>query len=198
MYLQTILKKSRSELVRKVYEVQKMISTKNDWFQLVEENRRDLEINKSDEEIETMSKERFKLIVNKSVEKKAIEYLNNLALKHEKAKPLIKEKLTTEKYFLDPNFTKSEIELLFALRTRMVRDIKNNFPHMYNNNMACEICKVQICSQEHLLKCVELQKHLKIPEDVEYLDIFRNTEKQLKIVKIIKQVLRVREILKCK
>ena len=69
---------------------------------------------------------------------------------------------------------------------------------MYNNNMACEICKVQICSQEHLLKCVELQKHVTIPEDVEYLDIFRNTEKQLKIVKLNKQVLRIREILKCK
>ena len=109
MYLQTILKKSKTELVRKVYEVQKMISTKNDWFQLVEENRRDLKINKSDEEIETMSKERFKLIVNKSVEKKAMEYLNNLALKHEKAKPLVKGKLTREKYFLDPNFTKVKL-----------------------------------------------------------------------------------------
>ena len=115
-----------------------------------------------------------------------------------KSKPLIKDKLTTEKYFVDPNFTKSETELLFALRTRMVRDIKNNFPHMNNNNMACEICKVQICSQEHLFKCVELRKHVNIPEDVEYSDIFRNTEKQLKVVKIMKQVLRVREILKNK
>ena len=196
MYLQTILKKPKSEQVRKVYEVQKMMYTKGDWFQLVEENKRDLKIEKSDEEIGSMSKERFRFIVNKSVEKKAMEYLNNLALKHQKSKPLIKEKLMMEKYFLDPNFTKSEIELLFALRTRMVRDIKNNFPQMHNNNMACEICKLQICSQEHLLKCVELRKHVKIPEDVEYLDIFRDTEKQLKIVKIIKQVLRVREILK--
>ena len=157
MYLQTILKKPKSEQVRKVYEVQKMMYTKGDWFQLVEENKRDLKIEKSDQEIGSMSKERFRFIVNKSVEKKAMEYLNNLALKHQKSKPLIKEKLMMEKYFLNPNFTKSEIELLFALRTRMVRDIKNNFPQMYNNNMACEICKLQICSQEHLLKCVELR-----------------------------------------
>ena len=57
MYLQTILKKPKSEQVRKVYEVQKMMYTKGDWFQLVEENKRDLKIEKSDEEIESMSKE---------------------------------------------------------------------------------------------------------------------------------------------
>lgn len=58
--------------------------------------------------------------------------------------------------------------------------------------MACEICKVQICAQEICLKCAELRKHVIIPEDAKQSEIFRNTEKQLLIMK---QVLRIREIL---
>ena len=82
MYLYTILRKSKTELIRKVYVVQKEIKTKNDWYNIVQDNKIYLEISQSDEEISKMSKEKFKLIVSKSVEKKAVEYLNNIAVKH--------------------------------------------------------------------------------------------------------------------
>ena len=117
---------------------------------------------------------------------------------HDKSKPLIKQELCIEKYFLDPNFSKSDVELLFAFRTSMVRDIKNNFPQMYKNNIACDICKVHVCSHQHLLQCTELRKHVNVPDDIEYGDLFKNTEKQLKIVKIMKKLLWAREIIKCK
>ena len=38
---------------------------------------------------------------------------------------------------------------------------------------------------------------VEIPEEVEYQDIFKSVDKQLMIVKIFKQLLRAREILKC-
>ena len=42
----------------------------------------------------------------------------------------------------------------------------------------------------------ELKKRVKIPTDVQYSDIYsRNSEKQLKIVKLMKQLLRTREML---
>ena len=198
LFLQTILKRSKSELTRNVYEVQKMIPAKHDWSQLVMQNKKDLNIQYLDEEIQAMSTDKFKLIVTKSVEKEAMNYLNSLALKHDKSKALIKQKLCIEKYFLDPNFSKSDVELLFAFRTSMVRDIKNNFPQMYKNNIACDICKVHVCSQQHLLQCTELRKHVNVPDDIEYGDLFKNTEKQLKIIKIMKKLLRAREIIKCK
>ena len=197
MYLFNILRKPKSELIRKVYDVQKTIKTKNDWYNIVQENKIYLEISQSDEEIGKMSKERFKLIVRKSVEKKAVEYLNNIACKHSKSKELIKNKLSREGYLKDQRFSKSESELLFAIRTRMVLDIKRNFPTQYNNNFACDLCQVQVDCQEHLLSCVELRKYVNVPVEVNYSDIYGNTDKQLKIVKLFKQLLRTREILKC-
>ena len=45
---------------------------------------------------------------------------------------------------------RSEIELLFALRTRTVRDIKANFPTQYGSILTCELCQVAVCCQKHL------------------------------------------------
>ena len=78
----------------------------------------------------------------------------------------------------------------------MVLDIKRNFPTQYNNNFACDLCQVQVDCHEHLLSCVELIKHVNVPVEVNYSDIFGNTDKQLKTVKIFKQFLRIREVLK--
>ena len=49
--------------------------------------------------------------------------------------------------------------------------------------------------QEHLLSCVKLRQHVDIPRDAHYSDLFKETEKQLKIVKLLKQLLQTREIL---
>ena len=113
---------------------------------------------------------------------------------------LVKIVLAKENYLADKRFTKSECELLFALRTRMVTGIKTNFSSQYGNNLTCQLCSGNSDSdyqdsQEHLLSCVTLSKHVQVPTDIEYEDIYRSVEKQLKIVKVFKQILRVREML---
>ena len=80
------------------------------------------------------------------------------------------------------------------MRTRMI-NLKKNFPSLYKDNISCTLCKVQVECQEHLLKCNELKKHVNIPENVQYEDLFKNTEKQLKLVKVYKMLLRKRELL---
>ena len=79
MYLHNILTKPKSELISKVYEVQKSVFTKNDWYNLVKENRNELGIPLTDEEISVMSKDRFKSIVNKAVNAFALDHFNKLA-----------------------------------------------------------------------------------------------------------------------
>jgi hypothetical protein len=96
----------------------------------------------------------------------------------------------------DKRFSRSEIELLFALRTEMVPDIKKNFSSQYGSDLLCELCSLHTDCQENLLSCVKLSSQVEIPCDVEYADIFKNTDKQLRIVKIFKKLLRAREILK--
>ena len=40
----------------------------------------------------------------------------------------------------------------FSLRTRML-DLKGNFSNKTGLDIACRVCKVQVESQEHILKC---------------------------------------------
>ena len=100
-----------------------------------------------------------------------------------------------ENYLDRQKFSKSECELLFALRTRMIPGIKANFSSQYENNLACELCSAHPDSQESLLSCDILRKHIQVPDNIEYEDLFRSVEKQLAIVKVYKQLLREREIL---
>ena len=198
MYLHNILTKPKTELINKVYEVQKAVFTNKDWFNLVKGNRTELGISLTDEQISVMSKDRYKAVVSKAVDSAALGYLNELAAKSDssKSRQLSKSKLIREKYLDDKRFSRSEIELLFALRTEMVPEIKKNFSSQYGSDLLCELCSLHTDCQENLLSCVKLTSQVEIPCDVEYADIFKNTDKQLRIVKIFKKLLRAREILK--
>ena len=144
-----------------------------------------------------MSKHKFKSIVTTSVEKATMVYLNKIASTHSKSEGLKKVRLKREEYFEDSRFTKSETELLFAFRTRMVRGIKENFPSQFGKSFTCDLCQIAVCRQEHLLSCATLKKHIDIPDEVSYSDLFSTTNKQLKIIRILKALLRKREILLC-
>ena len=74
-------------------------------------------------------------------------------------------------------------------------DVKNNFSNKYGTDIACRLCKVQVECQEHLLKCEVLKTKVDVPSHVVYEDIFNHVDKQLEAVKILKQLLREREII---
>ena len=196
MYLHHVLTRPKHELVSKVYEVQKQIETKNDWYNIVQDNKKELEITMSDEDISNLSEEKFRSMVNRAVDAEALEHLNRIASGHSKSEDLVKSILKSEDYFTNSDFSKSEIELLFALRTRTVPDIKANFPSQHNNNLVCDLCQVAIDCQEHLLTCSKLRQHVDVSSTIKYADVFKETTKQLKVVKVIKKLLRMREILK--
>ena len=107
----------------------------------------------------------------------------------------MKPNLVREKYLEDPRFSKSDVELLFALRSRMI-DVKSNFSNKYGDDLACRTCNVNVVieSQEHILKCDGLEDKLEKGK-VEYTDIFKSVDKQLEIVRVYKKQLRKREIL---
>ena len=119
--------------------------------------------------------------MNNAIEHRVLHYLNTLEGGHSKSEKLAKKKLRPEEYFVDSRFSRSDVELLLALRTRMVRTIKSNFPAQNKNDIACQICHVQVDCQQHLPSCIEPSKHATVPIDMKYKDIFGNTEKQLSI-----------------
>ena len=99
MFLHNILNWPGHEIVRKVYNVQKQITTKNDWYNLVQENKTELKITLSDEEISKISEEKFRSIVTRAVDIEALEYLNSIASGHSKAEDLVKTRRIREEYF---------------------------------------------------------------------------------------------------
>ena len=59
-------------------------------------------------------------------------------------------------------------------------------------------CKNEDETQEHILKCHELKKYLTqlqtdLVSEVQYSDIFADSSKQLKVTKVFKTLLRIRE-----
>ena len=90
MYLWNILKQNKNELIRKVFNVQKLVQTKGDWFQMINKEREKYDITESDEEISKMSKYRFKRIVDKKVNSFAFLYLKEKASTHEKSLKILK------------------------------------------------------------------------------------------------------------
>ena len=137
--------------------------------------------------------EKFKTIVNKRIEENAIAYLKQLAGKHSKTACIAKEKFGRKEYLTDTRFSKEDIQLLFALRTKMV-DVKSNFEHLYEDeNFICRICldENSFEDENHLLECENLNDE---KFEIKFSDVYSTVDKQLAAVKIFKKILRRRKV----
>ena len=179
-----------------MFDTQKLIPTKGDWVETLDKERKELKLVVSDGDISNMMKDRFNTLITKAIEQRALDKLNETANDptRSKSRKLVKQRFECESYFHDEAFHKSDIELLFALRTRMI-NVKKNFSSLHKDDISCRVCHVQVECQEHLLKCHVLKEQVDIPHDVEYNDIFKDAKKQLKVVRVIKTILRKREVL---
>ena len=192
MYLWQILTRNDGELIHKVYSVQRLQTTRGDWFQIINEVKEKLAIEKSDEEISSMKKETFKAYMDKKTHVAAFEYLKKMSRKHSKSEfTWSKSVFEQEKYLSDARFSKQEIQLLFRLRTRMT-DVKSNFRNQYQNNMDCQTCKETCIEDEnHLLVCENLKDEESVKTN--FSKVYGSIEDQLQIVKVFKKILRKRE-----
>ena len=77
MYLWHVLSRDESELIKRIYETQKITSNAGDWFKLVEADKLELGITLTDEEIQGISKNVFKTFVKKRVKSNHLKYLNH-------------------------------------------------------------------------------------------------------------------------
>ena len=175
MFLWTILSRNKDDLVRKVYEVQKVKKRKNDWYALIEQEKQKYDVSVTDDEIGMMSKYKFKMLVQKRVESVAFQDLKERASQHSKS--------------AGNNFTKEDIKLLFQLRCRMV-EVKSNFRSFHGGDLSCRTCDTGLVEDEdHLLKCKNLQIDDQ-PQNVKYSDVFGSIEHQRRAVRLFKAILK--------
>ena len=132
-----------------------------------------------------MSKNKFKKIVQEKIQKFANKYLHDLAKTHTKSAKIENKKFVRQLYFADRRFSREDIQLLFALRTRTI-NVKHNFKSQYEN-MNCRICKVEnsLEDEEHILHCGAFDEYT---GDIMFNDVYGNIDKQFEAVKIYKKV----------
>ena len=191
MYLWHLLHRDTNELIRKVYQAQKCQYNPGDWFCIVSEERKKYDILESDDEIASMTKQKFKSIVEEKIGKAALKYLQELKKKHSKSRNIPSDKIEVKQYFSDRRFSKEEVQLLFTLRTKML-DVKQNFKSQFKN-LQCRICedKNSIEDEDHILKCVKFNDN---EDNISFSDVYGNTDDQLKAVKIFKKIMRRRQV----
>ena len=88
MYLHSILQKKEDELVRKVYEAQKADPLPGDFIELLKEDKESIGIELTENEIQMMSKMKFKKYVKEKIERAAFRYLLDRKQKHSKMRYL--------------------------------------------------------------------------------------------------------------
>ena len=84
MYLWNTLRRDESELTHRVYQTQSIENSVGDWVRMVEEDKKELEIEMTNSEIQGVSEDVFKSYVKKKVKINHLKYLNTLKKKHSK------------------------------------------------------------------------------------------------------------------
>ena len=198
MYLWHILNRNNSELIRRIYEAQKLSNNTGDWIKLVEADKKELEIDMKDEEIQNVSKDKFKEYVTKKAKMHQLHFLASLKRKHSKSEFLNCTEFKTAEYLKDPVFNTKQKQLLFKLRSRTL-DVKQNFPGQHRD-LWCRSCGLFPESQSHLLQCPQLVSRVSYlvgkTSILDENDIYKDITKQQIIVNIYSDLLEVRENLK--
>ena len=195
MYLWHILSRNKNELIYRIYQTQKIGSSMGDWVRMIEADKKELNIDMTDEEIQGVPKETFKTFVKKKAKINFIKHLNTLKAQHSKSKFLECTDIKTAEYLTSNSLTTRKKQLLFRLRSRTL-DVKKNFGGNPEDTL-CISCGLFEETQSHLLQCPPLVKNLnylreeksKIYENMIYGDIAQ----QIKIVNIYSDIIHERE-----
>ena len=137
MYLYHILHRSKNELIRKVYEAQKIDTVNDDWVQTVEKDMKELNIDIKD--LNNLKKGKFKKKLKGKIVEFSFKYLKNIAKSQSKASLVSYKKLQVQNYLVSSKFSNKQKMILTGLRTRMI-DVKDNFKNKYQSNLNCDLC----------------------------------------------------------
>ena len=167
--------------------------TQHDWVSTILEELNELEIDLELEEIELLSKEKFKSIVNEKVEAKAFEYLINKKDERKsdnaKGKYLVNEQLEMAEYLTPMEEDLSISEKKWLLKCR-IEDIQISDTRKWNNeNEPCMHCPQHELDNTQLMNCQYLLGKNQILTYIpRYMDIFNGSvQEQVYASRILKE-----------
>ena len=196
-YLHTILKKDSEEIVREVFEAQKVDPSPGDFYPMVANDCELIGLNLTHSEITKMEKEKFKHIVKAKIRAAAFKYLKEIQQTHSKVKDIEYFNNELSPYLRSPLFNKDDTQLLYALRTRTVSGIRKDSSSMYSD-LTCPLGCGSPDTLPHIITCSVLMSHLKsqslASSDIRHEDIFsKDIVRQKQVTELYTQLLEIRE-----
>jgi hypothetical protein len=189
MYFHYLLNEEENSLVNQFLRIQMENPSKADWINQVKDDLKILDVALSPEDIEKLSKDQFRKVLQDRIDVKALEYLNCLKAKHSKVLHIQHHSLQLQPYFSPENVGDVQLsKFLFQARSRML-DLRGNFKQKYRkNDWNCELGCMKEETQEHLLTCEQLSDSaVSIQQVPKYGDLFSNQlGRQLKVASILR------------
>ena len=188
MFLHYILNEESNSLIYRFFQSQFKNKTKKDWVTTVLDDLEHLDLKYlTMETIKKMKKTSFKKLIKQKTFQKTFENFEKIKSSHSKVVNVEHCDIIMQKY-LQPNtskMTKEDAQLIFKLRCRMT-EAKVNLKGKYDD-LECGACGLEEESQQHIIKCKELNKN-RSKEEVEYSKIFNGTViEKLKIAKMFQE-----------
>ena len=177
-YLHNVIRRDSTELVARVYNVQKQQPSKGDWCSMVKENMELIKLNMSESEIKETGQAKFKSIVKKLVKIAAFQTLHEKKLKHSKIKQIEHKEFKMQKYFESEALTAEQASTLLNLRGQSINGIKMCFPSSFQNDKMCKLgCQTED-NIEHVFECEKITSGRK----VNYSAVFASFDQQKEAV----------------
>ena len=199
-FLQYILKEDGNTLIHSFLVAQMENTLRGDWWELIQQDIADLQMDLSLSEIKMMSQESFKEKVKAHINEAAFKWLKNEQQSLRKIQDLKYSSLSIQNYLKSEYLSVQQRKFLSHLRGKMIK-VRKNYSKMYES-LFCPLCSSKGYlleeNQKHLLDCVSLSNNSELDTGTNYSDIFSDIpEKYENITVLLQQKLRLRDKLLC-
>ena len=194
IYHHHILAQESNELIRRIYEKQKVNYSKGDWIMILKEDFEFIGEELNEEFIKSTPKNVYKQLIKKKVRIAAFtSYIQLKEKSKKKMKDLHYNEFKMQPYLNSNMFSTSEKQLLFSLRSKCY-SAKMNFKKLHKKNLKCVFLFNEEETQCHIFQnCVPILTRLGF-QDIPSLDnIYGSLVDQKNAVLIFTQIDHIRK-----
>ena len=155
-FFKHIMTRKEDEILKKVFLAQKEKPTQGDFVKILLQDLERFGLSYDEVACETMSKPRLRKVLRKKAKELSFEELVVSMQRSTKVQSIRYRQLEAQPYLLS-DMTDEEKEMLTAIRSRCIREVKANFPNMHR---MCQHCPLSCNNenplqdtQEHVLDC---------------------------------------------
>ena len=190
-YLHHLVTRQQNLLLSQVFRAQWRTPVRNDWVEIVKDDLKYFEVNADLNWINSLSKNKFKKLVNEKARKIALIELNELKSKHTKLGNLKYDVLECQKYIKNKSLSKNQVELIFKSRCRMKLYWENYKGWKFTRR--CPLCNEanKDDTQIHSFDCRVIKEHLSL-EECRLSDIYSDNISS-RLAKSIENIEKLRE-----